>query len=337
MQSYETVAQFKADALADLRDRYAETIQQLCCGSHRAQLNVLSRLLPLVSDILLHEDHAEAVTGVCEALNHLVDASGCAAVDVLHDRKVINALISRLSSAKSCGASACLRSLAFIAACCSAEQVRLLEPVIYHLQQLFAAHVGAEPVRSKTFSAASLFVAMLSKSGSGQIQLILDRAPAVVPALFDSLVPTLHEFKAGKISNKSSNAALALMYMTQHGSNEQLALLLGQGVFFAALKILLTFDDIPNLLVQAMKALRRVVTKVENILDVMEAEPDFRPDRYWKKVRAYTEVGLGNRGTGGDEEDSESDTENSVYAKVRKCAARLLQCAQEKGLIAQRA
>jgi len=338
MQSYNSSITFKGREQAEVRDRFAETMKQLCSGSVANQFHTLTKLLPIMVDIITKEDRVEPVASACEALNHLIDSNGSNAVDTFVATDVIGALIGRLDASRAMIVFSALRALAFVAACSNEEQIKALDPAMARLQDLVLGSSSDAPSH-KVFAQAGLFVSMLCKHGERPIQLIMDQSPGVFQQFFDILnLRTALQVKQGKVNAKAQNAALALMYASQRGSNAQLAYFLGQGLYTLCFRVLFTFDDIPNLLVQTLKALRRLVVKVENIAEVQRGESDFDADKAWAKVRALMHTNKSGHMRLQDvvaDSDSgmENDSQSTTDAKVRKYAGRLHEAAVVQRLL----
>lgn len=112
LQSYESVhSYFKDKTLSEVRDRYAETIKQLCSNSHTRHLIVLQRFLPLMADVLTNEEKGEPVASICEALNHLIDSNSSNGIHQIIKGGLMPALISRLTHTKTPAQYACIRTL----------------------------------------------------------------------------------------------------------------------------------------------------------------------------------------------------------------------------------
>lgn len=344
-QSYTTIGTFKGRLRSEVRDRYAETIKQLCSSSDPPQFIVLAKLLPVCADILRHEERADAVGGICQALSHLIDANGCNAISCLEEHQIIDALIDRLAAPKTTGAHHVIRALAFVTSCCNETQVQAVHRAVEFVEPFLLSATEpdqpAQPVRGRLFSEVSLFIAMLCKLGEASIELILTHAPKALPALFKALVPhTKQEYSTGRVNSTAANPALALMYATQCCNNQQLAQLLEQGVFVLAFKTLYTFDDVPNLQLQTLKALRRLVHKVSNIVDSVEEADRFDPRKYWAVVKALTEKEpAAGDDNGKDKQDQcdggdpGMDSLQITLAKVHKYAVKLYQSGLDRGLV----
>jgi hypothetical protein len=322
------VGSFKGKFLSEVRDRYAETIKQLSSSSLPSQLIVLQTLLPIAADIIQHEERGEPTGGVCEAISHLVDANGSNVVAALVEHKVLDALIDRLASGRY-GLHECVRALAFVTSCCNESQVEIVLRAVKYIQA-FMVGTPEQPVRAKLFTEASLFVAMLCKQGEHAIEQVMTQAPGAMSVLFHSLLPhSKQEYNSGRVNTTAANSALALMYAAQYSSTPQLAILLEEGIFVMAFKTLLTFDYIPNLALQALKALRRIINKVTNITDSVAPEDNFQAERHWAVVKRLADAGATRVGSVGDEDDPLA----KLNAKVQKYAAKLYECGAARGLI----
>lgn len=357
-ESYNSILRFRNKDLSDVRDRFAETFKQLCSGSASTQFSPLSKLVPAMVDVISNEDRVEAVSGACEAFNHLIDANGIKAVELFNTSGVIAVLIEKLSASRIMTVYNCLRSLSFIVACSTEEQVQYVEPAVEHLERLMipAGATGTSSISGgggasasaasspKVASQAALFVAMLCKGGERPLEVIMQRAPRLMPFLFDTLSPqTVVQLKQHKLNSRAQNAALALMYAAQRGNNNQLSALLALGVYTYAFRILLTFDDIPNLVIQTLKALRRIVVKVQNIHDLQVTEADFNSKRFWAKVEALTHTNKSGctklsdlaaaAAAASDDSGVETLHVSITDAKVRKYALRLYEIAQSQKLL----
>lgn len=343
-ESYNTILQFRNKDLSDVRDRFAETIKQLCSGSGPNQFFVLCKFIPAVVDIIRNEERVDAVSAACEALNHLIDANGVKAVDYFNTSGVIAVLIEKLSAPRIMTVFNCLRALSFIVACSTEAQMAYAEPVVDRLERLMLPVVGSSggaAATPKIASQAALLVAMLCKGGERPLEVIMHRAPKLIPFLFDNLAPqTSVQLKQHKLNTKSQNTALALMYAAQRGNNGQLSTLLGLGVYTFAFRILLTFDDIPNLVIQTLRALRRIVVKVQNIGELQKTEAEFDARRFWSKVEALTHTNKAGcsklsdmAAVGSDDSAVETENVSITDAKVRKYATRLYDAAQSLGII----
>lgn len=344
-ESYNTILQFRNKDLSDVHDRFAETIKQLCSGSGSTQFFVLCKLIPALVDIISNEDRVDAVGAACEALNHLIDANGVKAVDYFNTSGVIAVLIEKLSAPRIMTVYNCLRALSFIVACSTEAQMAYVEPVVDHLERLMIPAVGSSSggaaATPKIASQAALLVAMLCKGGERPLDVIMQRAPKLIPFLFDTLAPqTTVQLKQHKLNSKSQNAALALMYATQRANNRQLSTLLGNGIYPYAFRILLTFDDIPNLMIQTLKALRRIVVKVQNIGELQKTEADFDARRFWDKVEATTHTNKAGckklsdiAAVGSDDSGVETENVSITDAKLRKYATRLYEAANSLGIM----
>jgi hypothetical protein len=330
---------FDEQGQSDLRDRYAEFFKQLFSGSLPTHFPLLQKFLPHVVDVINNDTPAEAVIAAFDAIHHLVNINTERAVKVLSVTHFTASLVKNLGTTSNTALRCSLRTLAFITAHAQGGYLCEVEMVTPKLLQLLTQATTSTAV----YRECALLVAMLCRRGEDCVQRLVTSAPAIFDSLFASLIPFVGTQLQMPILNlKSPNSALALMHAAQNGSNAHLSMLLQKGLYSVAFKTLTAFAEFPNLLVQTMKALLRVVQKISNLQTFQDAEPGFRADRGWGRVRALSQSpGHSSAGTshsvnatvsessGGEEQESISALED----KVRRWAAKLYAAATERKLV----
>jgi len=271
-----------------VRQRYAETINQLACQRSQQQFHVLAPLVPILRDIIRVEENVEAVMDACFALDHLLDASDPASVDCMIDHDIIPVLVHRLDDAKISVATEALVSLTAIAECCSSSQVLEMEPVIRHLHRFIVGGPDSRP-NKKLLSQAVVCLSRICEGGDQSLQQITDHAPELLPALMQ-IVNTDTRGQPAQHATAES-AALALAHCVQNANHQQLGYFVELKMYPLAFQLLDIFED--NLLVveESLKAITAMVHKLENIRRVQERatqRDDFDVLEAWGFVLRWT-------------------------------------------------
>lgn len=307
----------------NINQRYAETIKQLACDRTREQFQLLKKLVPLLRDIIHHEQNVEAVMDACHALQHLLDADDAATADVLIDLDILPAVVGRLDDSKVQVVLHALETLVVFAECSTSEQVLEMELALGHIERFISGGPAHRP-NKKFVVQATLCLVPICEGGDRSVQQILDSAPDIFPSLMD-LVRTS---PAGQPAARDAaeNSALALMCAVQGASPNQLEYFLGLGAYPLAFRLLDVFADDLDIVEETLRAL----SKLEDIAGTQEQEERrgaLNAAEAWASVSAIAEQTV--------EDMSPADANESVRERagsILKTANELLINAQNLGL-----
>ena len=272
----------------NVRQRYAETINQLACQRSQQQFQILAPFVPLLRDIIRVEENVEAVLDACYALDHLLDAGDPASVDCMLDQEIVPVLVHRLDDAKISVAAEALVTLTIIAECCSSSQVLEMEPVIRHLDRFIVGGPDSRP-NKKLLSQAVVCLSRICEGGDQSLQQITDHAPRLLPALMNIVNTDVRGQPAQRSTAES--AALALAQAVQNANLQQLGYFVEIKMYPFAFQLLDIFED--NLLIveDALKAITTMVHKLESIRRVQDRaaqRDDFDVPEAWGFVLRWT-------------------------------------------------
>jgi hypothetical protein len=311
----------------NINQRYAETIKQLSCDRTREQFLLLKKLVPVLRDILHHEQNVEAVTDACHALQHLLDAEDPATADVLIDLDILPALVGRLDDSKVQVVLYALETLVVFAECSTSEQVLEMELALGHLERFIAGGPAYRP-NKKLVVQATLCLVPICEGGDRSVQQILDCAPDIFPSLMDIVRTSSTGQPAAR--DAAENSALALMCAVQGASANQLEYFLGLGAYPLAFRLLDVFSDDLDIVEETLRALSNVVFKLEDIAGTQEEEErrgTLTAAEAWGSVRAISAQTV--------DDMSPSDADEAVRERagsILKAAKDLLTTARNMGL-----
>ena len=251
-----------------MQDRYAETLQQLSSHSTTTQLPQLTRLLPIITNILTTTTRTDAIYCICEALNHLIDTNGTTAVEIFHTYHIIDTLLIRLNKHKTYEIAYCLRCIAFITSCCSNTLISIVYPIVTYIQRLLSE--TTDNIGNKILYEISIFIAMLCKTGVQSITYILTNGSTIFPTIIYSLESkNPYDRVYNTISSHNQNTALAIIYAIQYSNNEQLIYFIDYNILNIIIKINIIYMNIPNIYLQSLKSIKRLIKKIENISEII--------------------------------------------------------------------
>lgn len=288
-QSYNSIHELaKYSGPDNVRQRFAETINQLACQRSREQFQILAPFVPVLRDIIRVEENVEAVLDACYALDHLLDATDPASVDCMIDHDIIPVLVHRLDDAKISVATEALVTLTILAECCSSSQVLEMEPAIRHLERFIVGSASCRP-NKKLVSQAVICVSRICEGGDQSLQQITDHAPDLLPALMSLVQTDTRGQPAQHVTAES--AALALAHAVQGANHQQLCYLVELKMFAFLFQLLDIFED--NLLIveETLRAITAMAHKLENIRRIQDRaaqRDDFDVPEAWDFVHRWT-------------------------------------------------
>ena len=309
----------------NVRQRYAETINQLACHRTQQQFSLLKAFVPVLRDIIRVEDNVEAVLDACYAVDHLLDAADSSTVDCLIDEDLIPELVRRIDDSKISIAHGVMVTLTVFAECCTSHQVLEMEPALRPLERLIIGDGTYRP-NKKLVSQAVICIARISEGGDQSVQQLIDHAPDIFPSLIN-LVETA---SGGQLLVRaiSESAALAIAHSVQSANRNQLDYFMELKMYSFLFKLLDIFEDHLLLVEEALRAIFTMVLKVEAVEEVQRHEArfeGFHPAEAWDLVQRWTR--------------SPSETvgaeERKDLMEIQACAKRLVMVAKKTGLISE--
>lgn len=262
-----------------MRERYAQTINQLANNRTAQQFRMLKAFVPILRDIIRVESNVEAVQVACFAIDHLLDATEVQSVDCLIDEDIISVLVQRLDDPKISVAQSVLVTLTVLAECCTSSQVLELEPALRPLERCI---VSSHRPNKKLTAQAVVCTARICEGGDQSIQQIMDHAPD----LFHTLVDLVETASSGQAAVRaiSEGAALALALAVQGANVVQLEYFVSLKLYPFLFQLLGIFHDDLLIVEETIKALTSMVLKVGNIRIVQERavnKEDFDVSEGW--------------------------------------------------------
>jgi len=326
LQSYSSVNQLTGYSGPDnVRDRYAQTINQLANNRTAQQFRMLKAFVPVLRDIIRVESNVEAVQNACFAIDHLLDATEVQSVDCLIDEDLIPVLVHRLDDPKISVAHGVLVTLTVFAECCTSSQVLEMEPVLRHLERFIVGSLNYRPNKKLTAQAV-VCAARVCEGGDQSIQQIMDHAPDLFHTLMDMVQTASSGLSAVRAT--SEGAALALALAVQGANVVQLEYFVSLKMYPFLFQLLDIFSKELLIVEETIKALTSMVLKVGNIRHVQERavnKEDFDVSEGWGFLHGWARTPTSK--------DAFSAEERKDRFEIAEFAKHLLVTAQDLDLV----